>query len=41
VDGLPAHNTKLVKDYVASIQTRLTPHFLPGHEPELNPDELV
>jgi len=41
VDGLPAHKTKLVKDYVASTEGRLTLHFLPGYAPELNPDELV
>jgi transposase len=41
VDGLPAHKTKLVKDYVASTNGRLTLHFLPGYSPELNPDELV
>ena len=41
VDGLPAHKAKLVKDYVASTNGRLTLHFLPGYAPELNPDELV
>ena len=41
VDGLPAHKTKLVKEYVASTERRLTLHFLPGYAPELNPDELV
>jgi transposase len=41
VDGLPAHKTKLVKDYVQSTGGRLTLHFLPGYAPELNPDELV
>lgn len=41
VDGLPAHKTRLVKDYVVSTQGRLTLHFLPGYAPELNPDELV
>src|ERR1700760_4998479 len=41
VDGLPAHKTKLVKDYVASSNGLLTLHFLPGYAPELNPDELV
>jgi transposase len=41
VDGLPAHKTKLVKDYVRSTEGRLTLHFLPGYTPELNPDELV
>jgi Transposase and inactivated derivatives len=41
VDGLPAHKTKLVKDYVQSTKGRLTLHFLPGYAPDLNPDELV
>src|SRR6201997_4037519 len=41
VDGLPAHKTRLVKDYVHSTEGRLTLHFLPGYAPELNPDELV
>jgi transposase len=41
VDGLPAHKTKRVKDYVASTKGRLTLHFLPGYAPDLNPDELV
>lgn len=41
VDGLPAHRTALVKAYVASTQSRLTLHFLPGYAPDLNPDELV
>jgi transposase len=41
VDGLPAHKTKLVKDYAASTNGMLTLHFLPGYAPELNPDELV
>lgn len=41
VDGLPAHKTKLVKDYVQSTAGRLTLHLLPGYAPELNPDELV
>ena len=34
VDGLPAHKTKLVKDYVQSIEGRLTLHFLPGYAPD-------
>lgn len=41
VDGLPAHKTKLVKEYAASTSGMLTLHFLPGYAPELNPDELV
>ncbi len=41
VDGLPAHKTMLVKNYVASTSGLLTLHFLPGYAPDLNPDELV
>src|SRR5208283_1310102 len=41
VDGLPAHKTALVKNYVVSTNGMLTLHFLPGYAPELNPDELV
>jgi transposase len=41
VDGLPAHKTKLVKEYIASTEGQLTLHLLPGYAPELNPDELV
>jgi len=41
VDGLPAHKSTVVKDYVASTAGRLTLHFLPGYAPDLNPDELV
>lgn len=41
IDGLPAHKTAVVKQYVASTAGRLTLHFLPGYAPELNPDELV
>ena len=41
VDGLPAHKNKVVKDYVAATQGRLTLHFLPGYASDLNPDELV
>jgi len=41
LDGLPAHKTTLVKEYVASTQGMLTLHYLPGYAPDLNPDELV
>jgi len=41
LDGLPAHKTKVVKEYVASKDGKLTLHYLPGYAPELNPDELV
>src|SRR5215471_14561704 len=41
LDSLPAHKTKLVKEYVQSTDGLLTLHFLPGYAPELKPDELV
>jgi transposase len=41
VDGLPAHKTAAVKQYVLSTDGKLTLHFLPGYAPDLNPDELV
>lgn len=41
LDGLPAHKTHAVKQYVAGLQGKLTLHHLPGYAPELNPDELV
>lgn len=41
VDSLPAHKKKIVKEYVAATEGKLTLHFLPGYAPDLNPDELV
>lgn len=41
LDGLPAHKTRAVRDYVDSLKGKLTLHFLPGYAPGLNPDELV
>jgi len=41
LDSLPAHKTRLVRDYVESTAGKLSLHFLPGYAPELNPDELV
>ena len=41
LDSLPAHKNAVVKDYVASLEGKLTLHFLPGYAPDLNPDELV
>ncbi len=37
VDGLPAHKTALVRDYVASTNGLLTLHFLLGYAPEPKP----
>jgi transposase len=41
LDGLPAHKSAVVRDYVAATEGRLSLHFLPGYAPDLNPDELV
>lgn len=41
LDGLPAHKTKAVTQYVAGLTGKLTLHYLPGYAPDLNPDELV
>ena len=41
LDGLPAHKTRLVRDYVESTAGKLSLHFLPGYAPELNLDQLV
>jgi len=41
LDSLPAHKKGIARDYVASTAGRLTLHFLPGHAPDLNTDELV
>lgn len=41
VDGLPAHKTKAVREYIENLKGKLTLHFLPGYAPDLNPDELV
>lgn len=41
LDGLPAHKTKTVTQYVAGLNGTLMLHYLPGYPPDLNPDELV
>ena len=41
LDGLPAHKTKAVTEYVVGLNGKLTLHYLPGYAPDLNPDELV
>lgn len=41
VDGHPIHKSKLVKDYVASLEGRLKLFYLPPYSPHLNPDEQV
>ncbi len=41
VDGLPAHKGPVVREYIQSLDGKLTLNYLPGYAPELNPDELV
>lgn len=41
VDGHPIHKSKLVRDYVATLEGRLKLFFLPPYSPHLNPDEQV
>ena len=41
VDGHPAHQANLVKNYVAETQGRLELYFLPPYAPDLKPDEFV
>ena len=41
VDGHPVHKSKMVMDYIESLDGRLEIVFLPPYAPDLNPDELV
>lgn len=41
VDSLPAHKSKLVKEYIESTKGKVKIYYLPGYSPNLNPDELV
>jgi transposase len=41
VDGHPSHKSKMVKEFVAKTEGKLTLFILPGYSPDLNPDELV
>lgn len=41
LDNVSFHKTRIVKDYVESLDGRLKLFFLPGYSPELNPDEWV
>jgi transposase len=40
-DGLPAHRSKLVQDFVAALEGRILCERLPAYAPELNPVEYV
>lgn len=40
-DGLPAHRSRLVRDYIASLNGRIEIEYLPPYAPELNPVEFI
>src|SRR5271170_6546321 len=40
-DGLPAHRSKLVRDYVESLNGAIQLEYLPAYAPELNPTEYI
>jgi len=40
-DGLPAHRARIVQDYLASLEGRITVERLPAYAPELNPVEYI
>jgi transposase len=40
-DGLPAHRSKLVRDYVDSLKGAIQLEYLPAYAPELNPTEYI
>lgn len=40
-DGLPAHRSRLVREYVESLEGRIQLERLPAYAPELNPVEYV
>lgn len=41
VDRHPSHHSKAVKEWLAENTEWIEPHRMPGHSPELNPDELL
>jgi hypothetical protein len=41
LDGGRYHHSRLVKDYVCTLNGKLQLFFLPPYSPELNPDEQV
>jgi transposase len=40
-DGLQAHRSRIVRDYVDSLEGRIHVQFLPPYAPELNPVEYI
>ncbi len=41
LDGLGVHKSKMVKEYIGSLEGKIKIYILPGYSPDLNPDELV
>lgn len=41
LDRLPAHRSRLVRDFVAATRGRIELEFLPAYAPELNPTEYI
>lgn len=40
-DGLPAHRSQFVRDYVESLKGAIQLEYLPAYAPELNPTEYI
>ena len=40
-DGLPAHRSRMVRDYIESLDGRIHLAYLPPYAPELNPVEYI
>jgi putative transposase len=40
-DRLPAHRSRLVQDYLATLDGKIEAFYLPPYAPELNPAEYV
>lgn len=39
MDGHPAHKSKKIREFVASLNGRLSIYLLPPYVPDLNPDD--
>ncbi|MFZ1099238.1 MAG: IS630 family transposase [Steroidobacteraceae bacterium] len=40
-DGLPAHRSRVVRDYIESLKGAIQLEYLPAYAPELNPTEYI
>ena len=40
-DGLPAHRSQVVRQYIESLKGAIQLEYLPAYAPELNPDEGI